>query len=62
MGVAEVVWLVVAAVLALTAVYSFYLGVASLFATDGQKLGLKYLGISALLFAAWNGWNWLMGQ
>ena len=62
MGTTEMVWLAVAAVLALVSSFSFLAGFAHLFVKDGRKRTMQYLGVSVLAFALWNGWNWLMGQ
>jgi hypothetical protein len=62
MSPGEVLWLAVAAVLALTSTYSFLLGVAYLFVNDGRKRAVQYLGVSVVAFSLWNGWNWLMGH
>ena len=62
MSAIEVVWFVVAAVLAMMGATSLTLGVIYLLHTDSRKLGLRYLGLSALSFILLNGWNWLMGK
>ena len=62
MGTTEMVWLIVAAVLALVSSFSFLAGIAHLFVNDGRKRAMQYLGLSVLAFSLWNGWNWLMGR
>lgn len=62
MSATDLLWLGVAAVLALISGYSFLFAVAHLFVKNGGKHAAQSFAISVVAFTLWNGWNWLMGR